>query len=155
MSTAIIEKFYQSFQELNPEKMAECYHKDVIFNDPVFRNLNYDEATAMWTMLIQRSNGVLEIDFHTVIGDSSFGQCIWEANYMFSKTNNPVHNVIHATMEFQDGLIIKHTDEFNFWKWSSMALGIPGKLLGWTPFLKGKVQKMANGSLKKFMKEER
>lgn len=153
MSKQTLEKFYTSFQNLDAQKMAECYHNEVIFNDPAFQNLNHDEVCAMWAMLIERSGGNLEITFDSVIGDDEMAQCIWEADYEFSKTGNPVHNVIHATMKFKDGLIIKHTDEFNFWRWSKMALGTPGALLGWTPLLKNKVRKMAMGSLKKYMEE--
>lgn len=153
MSKQTLEKFYTAFKNLDAQKMAECYHKDAVFNDPAFNNLNHDEVCAMWAMLIERSGGQLEITFDSIIGDDEMAQCIWEADYEFSKTGNPVHNVIHATMEFKDGLIIRHTDEFNFWRWSKMALGTPGALLGWTPFLKNKVRKLAMGSLKKYMQD--
>ena len=46
-------------------------------------------------------------------------------------------------MEIENGTIIKHTDEFNFYKWSKMALGTPGLLLGWTSFFRNKVRKGA------------
>lgn len=153
MSKQTLEKFYTAFQSHDATKMGECYHTDVVFNDPAFQNLNYDEVRAMWAMLIKRSNGNLEIKFDSVVGDDQMAQCIWEANYEFSKTGNPVHNIIHATMEFKDGLIVKHTDQFDFWRWSKMALGLPGTLLGWTPILKNKVRKMARISLDKYMQE--
>jgi hypothetical protein len=35
-----------------------------------------------------------------------------------------VINIIQAHFHFQDGLIIKHTDDFDVWKWSKQALGI-------------------------------
>lgn len=154
MSKHTLQKFYTAFQEHDAKRMAECYHKDVVFNDPAFQNLKYDEVTAMWAMLIERSNGNLEISFDSIVSDNQMAQCIWEADYEFSKTGNTVHNVIHATMEFKDDLIIKHTDEFNFWRWSRMALGMPGTLLGWTPFLKNKVRKMARTSLDKYLKKD-
>jgi hypothetical protein len=31
---------------------------------------------------------------------------------------------------------MKHTDDFDIWKWSKQALGIPGHLLGWTTVVK-------------------
>lgn len=153
MSKEIIEKFYTAFKNGDAKTMGECYHPDATFNDPAFHNLNSNEVKSMWKMLIERSKGKLEIDFHSVISDEAMGQCTWEAQYEFSKTKNQVHNIIHATMEFKDGLIVKHMDQFNFWRWSSMALGTPGKLLGWTPFLKSKVSKMAMKSLKDYMKK--
>ncbi|WP_462248095.1 nuclear transport factor 2 family protein [Ekhidna sp.] len=153
MSKQTLEKFYLAFQSLDANKMAECYHSEAVFNDPAFQNLNSEEVKAMWAMLIQRSEGKLEITFDSVIGDDDMAQCIWEAKYEFSKTGNPVHNIIHASMEFKDGLIIRHTDKFDFWRWSKMALGTPGKLLGWSPVLKNKVRKMARASLDKYMSE--
>ena len=153
MSSQIIERFYTAFQNGDAEAMNACYHKDVVFNDPAFRNLDYDQACAMWKMLIERSKGNLEIEFHSVISDEKLGQCTWEARYPFSVTSRQVHNIIHATMEFKDDLIIRHTDQFDLWRWSSMALGTPGKLLGWTPYMKGRIRKMASQSLSDYMKK--
>lgn len=151
MSKSTLEKFYSAFQSHDPLKMAECYHPDVVFNDPVFQNLNHREVTGMWAMLIERSKGKLEIDFHSVVGDNELAQCIWEAEYEFSKTGNSVHNIIHSTMEFKDDLIVKHTDDFDFWRWSKMALGLSGILLGWSPMLKNKVRKTAEKSLANYL----
>lgn len=152
MSKETIDRFYTAFKSGDAKEMGACYHDDATFSDPAFQHLNATEVRAMWSMLIERSKGQLEVEFHSVLADDQLAQCTWEAHYEFSKTKNQVHNIIHATMKFKDGLIIKHTDEFNFWRWSSMALGTPGKLLGWTPFLKNKVGKMAMKSLKEYMK---
>lgn len=152
MSKDTLERFYKAFQSGDAKAMGDCYHDDAHFSDPAFQNLNSKEVKAMWAMLIERSKGNLEIEFHSVIADDSIGQCTWEARYPFSKTGNQVHNIIHATMEFKDGLIIKHLDKFNFWRWSSMALGTTGKLLGWTSFLRKKVGAMAMKSLHEYMK---
>lgn len=151
MSQEIMSHFYEAFSRLDATAMGRLYHKDVIFNDPVFTHLSYDETRAMWEMLIERSKGELKVTFHSLKGDDQMTQCTWEARYAFSKTNREVHNIIHSTMEFKDGLIVRHSDQFNFWKWSSMALGTTGKLLGWTPLVKGKVQKTAAQSLDRYM----
>ncbi len=153
MSKKTLETFYDAFIELDAIKMGNCYHPNTTFNDPAFRNLNSAEVKAMWAMLIERSNGKLEIEYHSVVADDRLGQCTWEAKYPFSKTGNQVHNIIHATMEFKDDLIINHVDNFNFWRWSSMALGTPGKLLGWTSYLKNKVSNMAMKSLQEYMQK--
>jgi len=153
MSKDTINKFYEAFQQHDVAAMGSLYHKEAKFSDPVFQNLNQSEARAMWSMLVERSDGHLEIEFHSLVENKEIAQCTWEARYQFSKTKREVHNVIHATMKFQDGLIIEHTDHFDFWRWSKMALGTSGALLGWTPFLKGKVRKMAISSLKSYMKK--
>jgi hypothetical protein len=62
--------------------------------------------------------------------------------------------VIDADFEFKDGKIFRHRDHFDFWRWSRMALGTSGLLLGWTPFLKNKVQTTAKARLRKFMEKQ-
>ena len=49
------------------------------------------------------------------------------------------------------GLITRHTDRFDFWRWSRQALGAPGLLLGWSPFLRAKVRGQAAASLRRFL----
>ncbi|TMH06089.1 MAG: DUF4440 domain-containing protein, partial [Betaproteobacteria bacterium] len=61
-----------------------------------------------------------------------------------------VHNAIDARFEFRDGLVIRHVDRFDFWRWSRQALGAPGWLLGWTSLLRGKVRAQAAKGLAAF-----
>jgi len=75
----------------------------------------------------------------------------WEPRYTFSQNGRKVHNIIDATFEFKDGLIINHIDQFNFWSWSKQALGTIGALLGWSGFLRNKVKTMANKNLTHFI----
>lgn len=147
----IIQQFYESFQKGDAEKMIACYHPEVVFEDPAFGQLNATEAANMWRMLIERGKGNIDIVFSDVQADEQKGSVHWEAKYPFSKTGRKVHNKIDATFVFQDGKIIKHTDKFDLWKWSSMALGLPGKLLGWSPFMKNKIRQQSRGLLEKYM----
>ncbi len=147
----LIEIFYTSFQKLDAEAMARCYHPDIRFSDPVFPVLSQSEAGAMWKMLCSQAKN-FELTFADVQADERRGKARWEAHYDFSSTGRRVHNKIEAEFEFQDGKIIKHTDTFDFWKWSSMALGPVGFLLGWTPLLRRKVQKQARERLARFVK---
>jgi hypothetical protein len=62
-----------------------------------------------------------------------------------------VRNEVDATFVFADGLIAKHDDRFDLWKWSSQALGPSGTLLGWTPFVRAKIAKMAAGRLDAYL----
>jgi len=151
MSKELITKFYEAFKSGEGETMASMYHQDALFSDPVFQNLNGTEAGAMWQMLIERAKGDLKIEFHSVEDTEDETTCVWEARYRFSKTGRPVHNVIKSTMIFLDGEIINHQDEFDFWKWSRMALGAPGVFLGWTPIIKNKVQDMAKKGLEDYL----
>lgn len=61
-----------------------------------------------------------------------------------------MHNEIDAEFTFQDRLIFRHVDRFDFWDWSRQALGTPGALLGWSGLLRGKVAARAAKSLAAF-----
>lgn len=149
----IIEEFYAAFASQNPETMASCYHPDVIFEDPAFGKLHGKDVSDMWHMMIERAKGNLEISFSDIHANEKSGSAKWVAKYHFSKTNRNVVNKIQAFFEFKDGLIIKHTDHFNFYEWSKQALGTTGLLLGWSSFLHKKVQRQALESLRKYQQK--
>ncbi|MEI9920346.1 MAG: nuclear transport factor 2 family protein [Bacteroidota bacterium] len=146
----LITKFYSAFQQKDFLVMQTCYHPEATFNDPVFRNLNSKEVKSMWQMLLTSSKD-LRIEFSDIHSNDQSGSAHWEAWYSFSRTGRQVHNIIDATFEFRDGLIYRHHDHFNFWKWSRQALGTSGTLLGWSPVVKNKVRDTARRSLDKFM----
>ena len=149
----LIEKFYTAFQSHDADGMCACYHPEVTFTDPAFGTLHGARATSMWRMLVERGKD-LQITFSNVQTDDSRGSAHWEAKYSFGSKRRPVHNIIEAEFVFKDGLIFQHTDRFNFWKWSRMALGVTGILLGWTPFIQSAVRKNALGGLEKFMAKQ-
>jgi hypothetical protein len=62
-----------------------------------------------------------------------------------------VHNIIDATFTFRDGKIVRHVDRFDLWRWAGMALGVTGKLLGWTPIVQGKIRAQAAQGLDAFI----
>ncbi len=146
----LIEKFYTAFQSHDGDGMAACYHPDVTFTDPAFGILHSTRATSMWRMLVGRSKD-LQVTFNNIQADDNRGSAHWEAKYSFGPKRRSVHNIIEAEFVFKDGLIYQHTDRFNFWRWSSMALGVTGILLGWTPMIQSAVRKNALGGLEKFM----
>jgi hypothetical protein len=119
----LIHKFYTAFRDLNPQAMRECYHQDVIFQDPAFGILRgQKEVGDMWEMLITGSkksstNKPLQITYSNVEANEATGSAEWIAVYNFSATGREVTNRIHGSFLFQDGLIIQHTDVFDFWKW--------------------------------------
>ncbi|OYU81249.1 MAG: limonene-1,2-epoxide hydrolase [Flavobacterium sp. BFFFF1] len=146
----LIEEFYAAFASNNPDTMSSCYHSEVIFQDPAFGVLKGKDVSDMWHMLIERSKGNLEIEFSDIHAERNFGSAKWIAKYTFSSTQRKVTNRISSQFEFKDGLILRHTDHFDIWKWSQQALGLKGLLLGWTGFLQKKVQQQAIHSLRKF-----
>jgi len=62
--------------------------------------------------------------------------------------------VIEASFAFANGKIVAHQDHFDLWRWAGMALGTPGKILGWTPMMKGKIRAEAKKGLEQFMNEQ-
>lgn len=137
-----IRRFYTAFQQRDATTMAACYAPDVQFSDPVFTDLRGRTAGTMWKMLCERGKD-LKIEFRDVRADATTGSAHWEAWYTFSASGRKVHNIIDAAFEFRNGMIVKHTDRFSLYRWSGMALGLPGTLLGWTPMLQNKIRAMA------------
>jgi ketosteroid isomerase-like protein len=152
MSRELIEKFYCSFQNKDWKTMQSCYHTDARFTDPVFQNLSVKEVKAMWHMLCLAGKD-LTVTFNRIESSEQEGSCHWEATYSFSRTERKVHNIIAASFEFRDGKIVRHEDVFDLWRWSGMALGMTGKLLGWSPMVQNKIRATARKSLTEFIAE--
>lgn len=151
----LIEQFYTAFSNQDAQKMADCYHQHAQFKDPVFGTLNRTSTVAMWKMLIERSEGNLKIEFYNLNTADNKGTVTWVATYNFSKTKRKVVNVIEASFEFKDGLIYRHSDVFNLWKWSRQAFGLKGFLLGWTALMQDKIKKQAKIALEKYQVEKK
>jgi len=147
---ALINRFYDAFRRGDWAAMGECYHPQAHFSDPVFTALSGRQPAAMWRMLIEGAKS-LEISFNHIEGEQGTGRANWEAQYPFSQTGRMVHNRIHAEFVFKDGLIVQHTDTFDLWAWSRMALGLPGVLLGWSPIVRNKIRRMAASRLAQFI----
>lgn len=145
----LLEDFYTAFQHKDYATMIDCYHKDIHFSDPVFTDLHGSRAQAMWHMLCQRGQD-LQVTFRDLQAEGNEGQAHWEATYTFS-TGRRVHNVIDANFLFKDGKIIEHTDSFDLWRWTRMALGPVGWFLGWHPRLQERVRGSAVASLNNFI----
>ena len=106
----------------------------------------------MWRMLVARATDLV-IRFYVKRADDTRGAAHWDADYTFVKTGRKVGNRIDAEFEFQDGLIRRHKDHFDFWRWSRMALGAPGVLLGWSPVIRNAVRKQAAEGLEAFRRK--
>ena len=149
----LIHRFYTAFGNRDHETMAGCYRADAEFSDPVFQHLEGEQIGAMWRMLCLRGTDLV-ITFDGVEADDAKGRAEWQAVYTFSASGRKVHNRISASFTFEDGAIRRHIDVFDLYRWTRMALGPVGALLGWTGFLQNKVRRQAGGSLKKFIAKE-
>ena len=146
-NSILIHAFYTAFAQADANQMLQCYHNDIVFEDPVFGVLHGENAKAMWRMLVRPG---IKISYHNVVADGQEGSADLTAEYEFGAKKRHVINHIHAEFRFRDGRIIKHTDSFSFWNWSRQALGLIGLLLGWTGWLKMKVRKQVSGRLRAF-----
>lgn len=156
MSRQTVERLYAAFSKLDADTMAACYAPDAVFDDEAFSLRGRAQVGGMWAMLCDavKSKGrdVWKIEARDITGMSAH----WEATYRFSATGRIVHNVIDAEFDFDAaGLITRHRDRFDFWRWARQALGVPGLLLGWSPWLRGKVRAQAAKNLERFLASRR
>jgi ketosteroid isomerase-like protein len=150
----VIERFYSAFQKLDYRTMNDCYSQDIVFSDPVFLVIRGDYVFAMWEMLCKNAKDFSLTYSDIELLDDEYATCRWTASYTFSKTGRPVVNKIKAYMKLKDGKIIEHSDAFRLSTWIGQALGLKGKLLGWTGFMKRAVQKNAKRNLLKFIEKK-
>ena len=150
-NAALIDGFYRAFQQRDHAAMAACYAPDAVFEDAVF-SLRGWRVGAMWRMLCERGKD-LRVEHSNVRADATQGSAHWDAWYTFSASGRPVHNSIDADFELRDGRIVHHTDRFDLHRWASQALGLKGRLLGGTPFLRKAIRANAARSLDAFARQ--
>lgn len=148
----LIENFYTAFSNGDADRMNACYHDDIVFEDPAFGRLEGDRAKAMWEMLMSRGKESTTILASNIKADDKSGSAKWVANYVYGPKKRKVENRVQASFEFKDGKIIQHTDVFDLWKWSRQAIGPTGYLLGWSSFMKNKMQKTTEKLLDTYIK---
>jgi hypothetical protein len=74
----------------------------------------------------------------------------WQAWYTYSATGRRVHNRIAASLRLEHGLIHRHDDVFDLYRWARQALGIKGLVLGWAPPVQRAIRRQAIRSLDAF-----
>jgi len=148
-NVALLDGFYSAFARRDGAAMAASYAPDARFTDPVF-TVRGAQVGAMWSMLCERGRD-LQLEWRDIRADDATGSAHWEPRYTFSATGRPVHNVIDSAFTFKAGLIASHVDTFDLWRWSRMALGARGVLLGWSPWVRKAIQAQARGGLDAWM----
>ena len=142
----LIREFFAAFARRDADDMIRHYHPELVFEDPVFGRLSREQASLMWHMLCARATDlVIELRSHDA--DETKGHAEWDAKYTFSKTGRFVHNRVRTELDFRDGQIVQQKDDFDFWRWATMALGPRGRLLGWSSVVKNAVRKEVTRSL--------
>lgn len=149
----LITMFYQSFQNKDFKAMQACYADNATFSDPVFTNLNAAQVRSMWEMFCVKGKD-LRVEFSKVHANETHGSAEWKASYTFSATGKKVINHITANFLFENGRILRHTDTFDFYAWANQALGVTGKLFGWTSLIQNKVREKAMRNLTDYMNKK-
>jgi len=145
-NAALIARFYAALDRRDADAMLACYAPDVTFSDPVFPALDARRAATMWRMLCARGKD-LRVAASGIDADDASGRAHWEATYSYSATGRRVENRIDATFAFRAGLIVRHDDRFDLWRWARQALGLPGLILGWTPPMQRAIRARADQAL--------
>ena len=147
-----VARFYAAFAKLDGAAMQACYAADARFDDEAFGLQGREQIGGMWRMLCDAARAMGSDVWRLQVSDLSGRSAHWEAHYRFAATGRLVHNIVEADFDIgADGLIRRHRDRFDFWRWSRQALGAPGLLLGWTPFLRRKVRSQAAASLARYL----
>ena len=149
----LIENFYSAFAAGDYQAMQQCYHNDIVFEDPAFGRLQGERAKKMWEMLLSQKKAETTISFAKPQAFEDMMRVNWTAQYFYGK--RPIHNKVRAQFKFHEGKIIEHIDSFDFWKWTRQALGLSGFLLGWTDYMQKKVQATVNNKLDKFIAQSK
>jgi len=145
-NAALIGCFYDALGRRDAAAMIACYAPDATFSDPAFPALDAAGAAAMWRMLCARGKD-LAVVASDIEADASDGRAHWVATYTYAATGRRVENRIDATFAFRDGLIVRHEDRFDFWRWLWQALGVKGALVGLLPPVQRAVRAQAARAL--------
>ncbi len=152
MAEQILERYYKALQQKDYLAMQGLYHEEARFSDPVFTQLNSREVQAMWEMLLKRAKQ-FTLTYQILEQQENEGKGICAASYLFSKTGRQVQNNIQSDFTFKDGLIYRQADQFDLWRWSRQAFGLPGWLFGWTPAMQKKIRSQAMAQLHQFLQK--
>jgi len=146
----LLRRFFTGLQQADIEIVRACYAPDVVYRDPVFGTLRGERAIDMWDMIFSRDEEPLRITFGDLDADEHTGSARWQARYVFSRSGRTVRNVITASFRFEAGRIVEHQDSYSVYRWTRMALGPTGRLLGWAPPLRVALRRQTAKRLDKF-----
>ncbi len=154
---ATVEALYAAFARLDGAAMQRCYADGARFDDEVFSLQGARQVGGMWRMLCESTakDPAARAAWKLEVSRLTDRSAHWDAHYLFPATGRRVVNRIDAEFEFDAaGLITRHRDRFDFPAWARQALGLPGWLLGWSPWLRAKVRAQAAARLERFLQRQ-
>lgn len=131
---ALINAFHDALGEADLAAMERCYHPQVSFGDPIFQEVEgRDRVMRMWRLQLGLRDRPRS-GYRDVTADDFTATAHSTTRYVFNHTGREVAVETDSLFRFEDELIVRHHDTFDFRRWSKMALGRPhGVLFGWTP----------------------
>jgi hypothetical protein len=141
----IIHQFFQSLENRDYKKLQSCYAENAVYNNQVMGLLDIDSTKAMWQLLCTCIPDLKTSYSNIQELDEEYATCLWEEKY--TDNGKLILKKNKAYFRIQDGLIIEHTDGFNFYDWCKQNYGLVGYLFGWSTFMQKRIQKKARKGL--------
>lgn len=140
-----IHLFFQSLEKRDYKTLQSCYGKNAVYNNPVMGLLDTDTTNAMWQLVCTCIPDIKTSYTDIQELDEEYATCLWKEQYI--NTGKLISKKNKAYFRFENGLIIEHTDGFNFYDWCKQTKGVVGWLFGWTNFMQKRIQKKERNKL--------
>ncbi|AGY41249.1 Ketosteroid isomerase-related protein [Mesoplasma florum W37] len=89
----ILKDFYDAFTKGDFKKMNSLYDKSIVFNDPIFKDLNHKQVTTMWkSLLSNKKESKFEVSYE-FLNENDYLFVRWTATYLFGQKRRKVINV--------------------------------------------------------------
>lgn len=150
----LLEKFFNALQRKDINAVIECLDQEVVYSDPIFKNLQGRTTRAYWHMMLEKLPD-LKVEYKNIKANDNSGSACWYCIYNYTKTDRLIRYKIKAKFKFKDGKIFSHTDSYSLWRWAGKALGLTGYFLGFTAFVRNQIRTDAINGLNIYMKRKR
>ena len=140
-----VKDFFKALNQGDYKSANELYHPNAIYEDEIFSFKGF-EIHALW-YTATRPGMDMSADCISIeeVGDKVI--CIWKMSYTIDSINRKIELQEKATFFFDGDKVIKHIDEYDFWSWCIQAFGLPGRLFGWSKWLRNRVRFQAKKSV--------
>lgn len=151
VNDAVVHDLMAALARHDVEGLERCYHPDVSYGDPMFPELEgRDRVLALWRMVFDRTTG-LRVAHRAVTTDKYRGSAACVFTYVIAESGREIETRTEALFHFEDGLIVRHHNEYDFRHWSKVVLGRPtGLISGWTPRLRDSIRSGARKALQAY-----
>lgn len=143
-ASAVVNRFFESYQRSDWQSMARCYHDKASFSDPIYPDLREENIVYLWFSRLSKHQSI-DLQYRVVFADERKAQVEWTAISPFNGKAVKIEGL--STFALWDETIVRHVDEFSFVKWSRQAQGLKGWLLGGSRFYQARVQRSARSQL--------